>query len=176
MAVENIIDAFYNACGEGNLQTAQKYFSSNNHQLNMQGMHLAIDREQVNIIEFLLPHMIDNLVSTFHRNVVQTDNVKLFHMFYEQYSKSSPSNSARWMELGLVAAAHANKRAIIDHCFDHVYSAQWWDDIRYAFGGGKVGAMQLGFEYLEEKIKIVQQREMLEQAVSDHGKTHVRKL
>lgn len=176
MIVENIIDAFYNACGEGNLQTAQKYFCSDNYQLNMQGMHFAIEREQVNIIQFLLPHMKDNLVSTFHRNVVQTGNVKIFQMFYEQYSKAFPDNSIRWMELGLVAAAHANKHAIIDHCFDHVYSAQWWDDIRYAFWGGKVGLMQLGFDYLEEKIKIVQQRDMLEQVVAEQGKPQARKL
>ncbi len=173
MAVENIIDAFYNACGRGDLATVQRYFSADNTELNGQGMYWAISEQHIDVVAFLLPYMQRPLTGTFHRKVVDTNNTKLFEMFY---NAELDDKKQRWLELGIVTAAHFNRRAIIDHCFERVYTPQWWDIIRYTFLGGKVGHMQLGFEYLEEKVKTVQQREMLEQVVGEYGRVQARKL
>lgn len=172
MAVENIVDAFYNACGAGDLKTVQRHFWADNTVLNLQGIYSAISNEQVEVAAFLLPYMQHPLGGTFNKKVVLTNNVKLFQLFY---THEHDEHKNRWMEQGVINAAHANCREIIDYCFERVYSAQWWDSVRYTFRGG-VGSMQLGFEYLEDKVKMVQQREMLRQTVSELGTVQSRKL
>jgi len=82
MAVENIIDAFYNACGRGDLANVQRYFCADNRELNEQGMYSAISQQHLNVAAFLLPHMKRPLTSTFHRKVVDTNNTQLFQLFY----------------------------------------------------------------------------------------------
>lgn len=173
MAVENIIDAFYNACGRGDLAIVQRCFCADNLELNEQGMYSAISQQHLDVVAFLLPHMKCPLTSTFHRKVVNTNNTQLFQLFY---NAELDDNKQRWMELGMTAAVHANCRAIIDCCFDRVYTPEWWDNFRYTFWGGKVGDMRLGFEYLGDKVRTVQQREMLEQVVGQSGKPNTRKL
>lgn len=173
MVVENIIDAFYNACGRGDLATVQRYFCADNDELNRQGIYWAISNEHVDVVAFLLPYMPRPLAGTFHRKVVDTNNTKLFELFY---NAELDERKQRWLELGIVAASHSNRRAIIDQCFDRVYTREWWDNIRYTFWGDKGGPMRLGFEYLEEKVKTVQQRELLEQVVSEYGRAQARKL
>lgn len=173
MAVENIIDAFYNACGEGNVATVQRHFCATNTTLNLQGMHSAISEQQLPVVVFLLPHMQQPFCGNFNKKVVLSNNIKLFELFYIH---EHDEHKNRWMEQGIINAAHANCREIIDYCFEHVYSSQWWDNIRYTYWGGKVDAMKLGFDYLEEKVKIVQQRALLEQVVSEYGAPQARKL
>lgn len=173
MAVENIVDAFYNACGAGDLKTVQRHFWADNTVLNLQGIYSAISNEQVEVAAFLLPYMQHPLGGTFNKKVVLTNNVKLFQLFY---THEHDEHKNRWMEQGVINAAHANCREIIDYCFEHVYSSPWWEDIRYAYWGGKVDAMKLGFDYLEEKVKIVQQRALLEHVVSEYGAPQARKL
>ena len=171
MAVENIIDAFYNACGRGDLATVQHYFAVENMDLNTLGLYSTIDKQHLDIVGFLLPHMKTPLPA-FNKKVVATDNIKLFNMFY---NREDDAHKERWLDVGMVNAIHANRRLIIEYCFEQVYSPQWWDNIRDTFRGG-AGAMQLGFEYLEEQVNIVQQRNMLEAMVSEHGAPHARKL
>ena len=173
MAVENIIDAFYDACGTGDLKTVQRHFWADNNVLNLQGIYFAISNEQVEIAAFLLPHMQHPLGGTFNKKVVACNNVKLFQLFY---THEHADHKSRWMEQGMINAAHANCRAIIDHCFEHVYSPQWWEDICYTYWGGKVGAMKAGFEYLQSQIEIVEQRAVLEQVVCEYGAPQARKM
>ena len=172
MAVENIIDAFYNACGRGDLATVQRYFAVESRELNTLGLHSAIDKQHLEIVGFLLPHMKTPL-TIFNKKVVATDNVKLFNIFY---NCEDDAHKERWLEMGMVNAIHANRRLIIEHCFEHVYSPQWWERIRHTWRGGKGAPIQLGFEHLEEQVKMIQQREMLEGIVSGHGTIHARKL
>ena len=174
MPVVNIIDEFYNACGAGDLPTVQRTFCAANATLNKQGLFAAVDNQRVAVVEFLLPHVhAATSLLVFLDRVVRSNNPTLFKMFC---ARLSDSQRDRWMDSGMSSAVQGNCPQIIDWCFEAVYTPHWWDFFRYNFKGLMTGRAQLGFQYLEDKVRVVQQKELLDTIVLDLGATQKRKL